>query len=282
VESWGACWWAPGCGLWRSAELALARAISAVRVNSITTVIEGGRTLYVKTRRRGGSSVIRAGNVFLAWSKSRIAMIPRTADWLAWEAAALEALHPGVVVRARGRSLVLETLRGAPVRVDAVVDERALAAVGRELARAHRRVSAIDGRSFTHGDPHLRNFLYDGQSARLLDVETIHDADLSERDRCADDLFVVLLDAASAIPRPRRSRALATIVEHYDDCEVALAIAPRLVVPRGLERVLYATRTHYARDHELRVMLEDIARAVDRSRPRSSSPDRIVRREDPA
>jgi tRNA A-37 threonylcarbamoyl transferase component Bud32 len=245
--------------LWRFAELGLARAISCVRVNSVSCRVQGGRRCYVKTRRLGAGAVIAAGNVFLARSKSRIAMFVRTAEWLSWEAAALDALHPGVVVSSTGRTLVLETIEGSPVR--GAIDGRALAAVGAELARAHRSVR-IDGRPFSHGDPHLANFLFDGARARLIDVETVHNPGLTDRERHADDLLVVLLDAASTVGDDRRAQILDALVTAYDDTEVVAAIIPRLARPRGLERVLWATRTHFANDAALDAILAAVGRAV--------------------
>jgi hypothetical protein len=224
----------------------LGRAIAAVRVNAVHRDPRGA---WIKRRRFGMDAVIAAGNLFLKWSHSRIVMFTSCAAWQAREVTAACALHGEgaawvVSPRAVGfRSLPGESLRDLLAR-DALTPD-ALVAAGRELARAHA-VNLANG-AFSHGDPHTGNALYDRATgrARLIDFETEHEPDLSADERHADDLLVLLLDLLGRSRDeawPTHARAL---LDGYARPEVLTALDARLVVPRGLERALWATRTEF-------------------------------------
>lgn len=234
----------------------LGRAIAAVRVNAVYRDRHGA---WIKRRRFGMDAVIATGNLFLKWSRSRIVMFSAYSAWQAREVTAVCALHGEgaawvVSPRAVGfRSLPGESLRDLLAR-DALTPE-ALIAAGRELARTH--ALTIASGAFSHGDPHTGNVLYDRDAARahLIDFETEHEPGLSVGERHADDLLVLLLDLLGRSHDdawPAYARAL---LDGYARPEVLGELDARLVVPRGLERALWATRTEFLATGALRERL---------------------------
>ncbi len=227
-----------------------------MRVNAVHRDPHGA---WIKRRRFGMDAVIAAGNLFLKWSHSRIVMFTSCAAWQAREVTAACALHGEgaawiVSPRAVGfRSLSGESLRDLLAR-DALTPD-ALVAAGRELARTHA-VTLANG-AFSHGDPHTGNVLYDRDTggAHLIDFETEHEPQLPATERHADDLLVLLLDLLGRSRDdawPVYARAL---LDGYARPEVLAALDGRLVVPRGLERALWATRTEFLATGALRERL---------------------------
>ncbi len=179
----------------------MAQLIAAVRVHRVTREMRGGRAIYVKRRWRVMDLVIIAGNWFLDASRSGVRMFPQVARWQRWELQAFALLHaPDFACgRAGLRSVWLEEIPGRTLREHAVSHELDVAmveAAGRELRRAHALQCPQCRAAWSHGDPHLGNFLYDPNSnrARLIDFECAHTNQFNAQERLADDLLVFLLE----------------------------------------------------------------------------------------
>ena len=251
----------------------LGRAIAAVRLNAVHA--DGER--WIKRRRAGMTAVIALGNLFLRLSRSRIQMFASCAAWQAWEVAAMRALHGDGAARCESRRAIAtrhvpgDSLRARLAR--GAVAPAMLVEVGREFARAH--ALSIGGHAFSHGDPHTGNILYDDatQQAHLIDVETRHEPTLGARDRHADDLLVLLLDLLGRAPDATWPVLARALLAGYRRRDVIEALEPRLAMPRGLERALWATRTCFAPRHVLAARLEVLRSvAIDAARPRDVEP----------
>jgi tRNA A-37 threonylcarbamoyl transferase component Bud32 len=133
-----------------------------------------------------------------------------------------------------------------------------ITAAAHELRRAHEL-------SWTHGDPHLTNILYDGTRAYLIDFETRHVGSIPFQERCADDLLVILLDLMGRGASEGWQELSRALISGYDDKGVRSALAERLYIPTGFELVLWKSRTHYlpqTRLAERIAQLKDIVTSV--------------------
>jgi hypothetical protein len=238
--------------------------IDSVRIHRVWS--EEGR-IY-KERRLGMGMMIAAGNVFLRLSRSRIVMFPFTAHWRAWELHCFSLVNGDAFACGShgARAIWTERIPGTSLFDHAArrtLDEAMLRATGAELARAHALHSKARGGPWSHGDPHLKNVLWDaaGGRARLIDFETAHDDGLEPIARHADDLLVLTLDLLGRTEEhaPRFVRAL---LEGYDRREVAAALKARLVVPRGLELVLWHTRSNFVATEVLAARIEALRAAL--------------------
>jgi hypothetical protein len=228
----------------------MARAIDAVRVNVVSPAEFEGATGFLKRRRLGMSAIIVAGNHFLRASNSGIRMFPGAADWLRRERDCYCQLYPERKCAFVGSTtLFVEKLPGislASLAEQGALTPAIMQAAARELRRAHALREASN-RAWSHGDPHLKNILYDRDSDRchLIDFETIHETTRSEHWRHADDLLVALLDLLGGKMGESSHEVARLFLDAYDHKEVRTALMQRLGTPKGLEGVLWLTRTHY-------------------------------------
>ncbi|MBN8226150.1 hypothetical protein JYK02_01355 [Corallococcus macrosporus] len=241
-----------------------ALAVDAVSVHAVGQ--EQG--LWVKRRRAGMGAVIAIGNVFLYQSRSRIRMFSSCARWQERELASFKLLHPGRFAEPRGKGAVaLEALPGEGLDQLATRGEftpEVAEAAARELRRAHALVYPGTAEPWSHGDAHLKNFLYEAAGARawLIDFETRHEAHLAPEARHADDLLVFLLDLAGRVPRAEElSRAF---LRAYARENVLRALLARLRPPRGLERALWRSRSGHLPQARLLGWLEHLREDVIR------------------
>jgi hypothetical protein len=247
----------------------LARAIDTVRIHRVRRETRDGRAVWTKYRRRGMDGVIACGNVFLDRSRSRIRMFRDVAAWQWWEVASFGLLNGD----AYGcgplgpRGFWAECLPGVSLRElcrAGTIDTDAARAAGAELRRAHALSCAVRGVLWSHGDPHLGNVLYDAAAgrARLIDFETIHDATLPAAERHADDLLVFLLELLATVDAPRWPALGMATLAAYDRPEPLEALRLRLRVPRGLELVLWRTRSAHTPLSELERRISQLRNAL--------------------
>ena len=128
-----------------------------------------------------------------------------------------------------------------------------LQAAAHEFRRAHQ----LDG--WSHGDPHLNNVLFDGDRARLIDFETHHEVGLPVDVRQADDLLVFLLDLAGRDPTANWQKWSAVFLQTYNNSNVIRSFQTHLIVPTGLELVLWKSRTNYLPTQQLKQRIEVLA-----------------------
>ena len=135
---------------------------------------------------------------------------------------------------------------------------RMAAAAARELQRAHASAcDELDG-AWSHGDPHIGNFVYDAVTdrARLIDFEVMHHRSLSAEERHADDMLVFLQDMVGRIRADHWLPCASAFIEAYAKREIIALMARRLVVPRGFPRVWWAVRTSWLPRAEMHRRLE--------------------------
>lgn len=248
----------------------LARAIDSVRVNHVARTTRDGVAGFDKTRRRFTAPVVAAGNAFLSLSRSRITMLTSPEAQRGFEAASFALLHPNRrCVGVDARTVFVERLPGQSLRELAAMgdlDAASMAAAGRELRRAHRLWCETTHRRWSHGDPHLANFLYDREHdrAHLIDFETLHETHLGDLPRFADDLLVPLLELCGRVPRGVWRSLATAFLDTYGDPAVIAALASRLAVPTGLEMVLWSSRAGGLGSRELTERIGDFQELVTR------------------
>lgn len=232
--------------------------VDRIKINSVSREIRDGRTWWVKRRRPAAGLIMSCANRFFRLVGNPIRALDDFAAWQRWEVECFLALH-GDSFRAFAdgpRAVAAEEVPGVNLSdhlTAGTLTAPMLAAAGCELRRAHERDCAAFAGPWSHGDPHVGNFVYEPGTARarLIDFEVQHHATLAADDRHADDLLVFLQDMLGRISRelwlPSAQRFLAA----YDRPEIVARLRERLVPPRGLARVWWAVRTTYLASPEL-------------------------------
>ncbi len=174
-------------------------------------------------------------------------------------------------------SLMLEQVPGQALPAlmrDGALPQTALAAAGREMARAHGMTPTnctATPEAWSHGDSHLGNFIYDAASdrARLIDFEVSHHPHLMEPERHAEDLLAFLQDLMGRVHEANWLPQACCFLEHYREClfnesrdtngakdttgntqhphteAIFSALAERLTKPNAKSRLWWAVRTSY-------------------------------------
>lgn len=259
------------------------RLIEKIRINAVHQEIRDGRAFWVKRRRGTAGPILATANGFFRAVGSPTRAFQDPEAWLAWETHTFTMLHDaeGFTAGAEApQTFWAETLPGVNLTVplDAgTITPAMTAAAGRELRRAHACYSPLAERSWSHGDPHLGNFLYDARTdrARLIDFEVRHLRSISP-DLChADDLAAFLQDLAGRVQRPLWLPCAHAFLDTYDRPEILALAAPLLRLPDApLPRLWWRIRTSFLPLRELAERLE--ALPAPREEPRiANSPGPI-------
>jgi serine/threonine protein kinase len=226
-----------------------AHLMNHVRVNSIQLQIRNGLPMYVKKRRFGVSFVVWCGNRFLSLANSGLQMFVQANEWTQWELHCAQLLYPdrAVPIIDPPGTLVMPEVRGVSLRAMLNADKlepKVAQVAAREIRRAHQIQCPIYRGMWSHGDMHLDNILYNTEKNQvtLIDFDTGHDVGLDEVKRHADDLNVFLLELVSKSP-PRWKEIAFCVLQEYGDIDVLTELSKQLVVPRGIARILWYTRT---------------------------------------
>jgi hypothetical protein len=228
----------------------LASLAGSVRTTRMVRRKQDGRATWHKQRRRGAAATVAAGNVFLQLARSHLRMFVRSAEWRRWELGCFALLHGPAYASGTtsAREVWFDELPGESCRE--LLRRGALATAGlqaaaRELFRAHSVRAPHQDAPLSHGDPHLGNVIYDSEHdvARLIDFEQAHEDGVASEWRSADDLLVFVLDLLGRA-RDDEWPALALIfLRAYPERATVAALRARLLPPRGMQAVLWATRT---------------------------------------
>ena len=224
----------------------LGRLIHDTKIHRVTRETRDGRAVWVKHRRRGMAPIIAAGGVFLWASNSGIRMFVSTTRWQRWETHCFALVHPDRACGIEGRSGIWQQeVPGQSLRSHLQAGTLTAAmvhAAGGALRRVHALPCPILG-EWTHGDPHLGNVLVDDAGvARLIDFETQHDPRRSPAWRRADDLLVFLLELTGRLSAEQGRPLAMAFRDGYGVAEAA-TLRDRLLPPRGLEKVLWLSRS---------------------------------------
>ncbi|MBI3469283.1 MAG: phosphotransferase [Planctomycetes bacterium] len=244
--------------------------MNRVRVNQIQQSVQDGLPVFVKRRRAGGSIVIWFGNRFLALAQGGIRMFVRAHEWADWEVYCARLLYPHrpAVQVGPGLSVIVPEISGVSLRQllrqhEAAVN--AFVAAARELRRAHQIPCNYYQAAWSHGDLHLDNILYDAAADRavLIDFDTRHEFRISQTQRHADDLKVLLLELLG-LPDERWREPATALIEEYSEPAVLNELAGQLFVPRGFAKILWHTRTNCSRTPHLEQRLQGLRAIIER------------------
>ena len=221
-----------------------ARLIDGIAINH-TTRHDG----YLWKRRKWGRSwIIVFGNLFLKLSNSKILMFPSTRAWQDHETDCYTRLYGGGCVIVDAQTLRIQPFDGQSIR-DLLQADAFTIDIMQAVAHELRRVHQLD--NWSHGDLHTDNVLWDGQHIRVIDFETYHTPTMTIHDRHADDLLVFLLDFMGYASSDEWLPYCFALIETYNNPAVVQHLQSRLIMPRGLEFVLWKTRTNYLPRHIL-------------------------------
>ncbi len=227
--------------------------IESIKVNTVVREVRNSRTFVIKRRRPIGWPVLVLANIFFRVTRAPIRVLDCAVTWKRWEIDSFNSLHdPPYRCIPEGRcGVAAEQLPG--VDLTALLDEGALSdsmarAVGAELRRAHQVECAFFFASgWSHGDPHLGNFIYDAAAdrARIIDFEVRHLRSLNEKRRQADDVLVVLQDLLGRSRLAQWLPCARAFVESYGRRDVVAEALEQLAVPAGIARLWWSIRTSW-------------------------------------
>ena len=232
--------------------------VDRIKINAVAREIREGRPLWIKRRRGLAGPVMACANRFFRAAGNPVRALDDCAAWQRWEVECFLALH-GDRFRAFAdgpRAVAAEEVPGANLSqhlAAGTLTLAMLAAAARELRRAHGRTCATFGGAWSHGDPHLGNFVYDGAAhrARLIDFEVQHHPALAAEERHADDLLVLLQDMVGRIAPELWLPGAHAFLAGYERPETVARLRGKLVAPRGIARIWWAVRTTYLAPAEL-------------------------------
>jgi len=231
---------------------AAGRLVDRIKINAISKEVHGGRAMWVKRRRWSAVPVMACANAFFRLAGAPLKALHDVQLWQRWELACFDRLHgDGYLAFPAGRrGVAAQEIPGVNLTTHldgGTMTPRMAAAAARELQRAHAcACDELDG-GWSHGDPHIGNFVYDAATdrARLIDFEVMHHRSLSAADRHADDMLVFLQDMVGRIHADHWLPCASAFIEAYAKREIIALMARRLVVPRGFPRVWWAVRTSW-------------------------------------
>lgn len=236
--------------------------MDTIKINAVTREERDGRFFWIKRRRWASRPIMACANQFFHLAGNPIQSLNDFTAWQRWEVNCFLRLH-GERFRAfaaGARSVAAEEMPGQNLSDHLNAGTLALpmlAAAARELRRAHEMDCPTFRGSWSHGDPHAGNFVYESATgrARLIDFEVMHDPAMSADERHADDLLVLLQDLMGRLSEELWLPSAHAFLAGYERPEIASRLREKLVVPSGLARVWWAVRTTYLAPAELRCRL---------------------------
>lgn len=243
--------------------------VDRIKINAISRETRADRVLWIKERRPAATPILACANRFFRLAGNPVRALDDLAEWQQWEVECFEHLHGGRFrAFAEGdRCVAADEMPGVNLTVPleaGTLEPAMCAAAARELRRAHASPCWRFGGEWSHGDPHLGNFLYEAAAdrARLIDFEVIHDRAWDPDARHADDLLVFLQDLIGRVPAERWLPNARAFLVAYDRPAIVARLRARLVVPRGIARMWWMVRTTYLPAAELQRRLEALRHAL--------------------
>ena len=237
--------------------------VDRIKINAISKEMRDGRPVWIKRRRWAAGPIMACANQFFRLAGNPVHALDDLAAWQRWEIGCFLGLHgDGYRAFSAGeRAVGADEVPGVNLTdsLDAgTITPRMVAAAARELRRAHAWECAAFSGLWSHGDPHVGNFVYDADAdrARLIDFEVMHHTTLSADARHADDLLVFLQDMVGRIPAERWLPGAHAFLAAYDRPEIVALLREKLVLPRGVARVWWMVRTTFLHPRELTRRLE--------------------------
>ncbi|HEX8310017.1 MAG TPA: hypothetical protein VF614_01795 [Chthoniobacteraceae bacterium] len=231
--------------------------VERIKINAISKEQRAGRCVWVKRRRRLSRPVMLAANGFFRLAGAPVEALADLRDWREWEVGCFLGLHGDRYVAAveGPRTVWAEELPGVNLthHLDTgSLTPRMLTAAALELRRAHEWQCESFSGAWSHGDPHVGNFVYEEAEnrARIIDFEVRH-CSLSADDRHADDLLVFIQDLAGRLPSEQWVSSAATFLRAYERPEIVSRLLKLLVLPNGAAGLWWKVRTSFLPSREL-------------------------------
>ncbi len=235
--------------------------VERIKVNAISREIRSGRAVWIKRRRPISTPLMACANRFFEMAETPVRAISNISFWQSWEVDCFQKLHAEEgfnAFRDGVRSVGADEMPGINLTCHldgGTMTPTMASAAASELRRAHLTPCPYFGCSWSHGDPHIGNFIYDESAnrARLIDFEVMHDRELSPEDRHSDDLLVFLQDMVGRIGVDRWLPCARAFLEAYDRPEIVAKLTPKLHLPdHCMPRLWWLVRTTFLPTDELR------------------------------
>lgn len=231
--------------------------VDSLRLNDSRIEDRDGIRFVVKRRNRSAPYLVPIANMFFRVAGNPVKVIASPAQWAAWEVCCFNRLHSDRF-RAFAENGEVWTSLLPGTSLSAHLDNGTLTPVHCAMAAAEfRRAHAMQSRfclgPWSHGDPHLDNFIADPADgvARLIDFEVHHERLLAPEVRHADDLMVFLLDLCGRAPAEMWLPCARALLDAYDSRPISTIVASRLTIPSGPARLWWAVRTSWTETPEL-------------------------------
>jgi hypothetical protein len=247
--------------------------IDAIKVNAISREMRDGHTFWRKRRRAGARFVLAGANAFFRLAQAPLRALDRPSAWQRWEVESFELLHGDRfrAFREGANAVVVEELPGLnltiPLDQGTLTREMAKAA-GCELRRAHDlSCTAFDG-PWSHGDPHLGNFVYELEAdrARLIDFEVRHERSVSAEERHADDVLAFLQDMLGRVAADGWTACAHAFLDGYGEPNIAERALRGLSPPRGVRWLWWSVRTSWLAQSEVVRRVSALHESLEHSR----------------
>lgn len=244
--------------------------IDRIRINKIVCEPRGSGPVWIKSRRWSSRLLVPCANVFFRAVGNPVAVLPTGPVWLDWEVTSFRLLN--------GDDFMAEVDHKRGIRVSelpgrslcSLLDAGELTAAmmssaGLELRRAHGQIAPHFEGPWSHGDPHLGNFIFDARTSRtrLIDFEVRHHRNLSAEERHIEDLLVPLLDLMGRCRPDTWVPLCGSFLAAYDRPELMVRLRTRLVAPQGPARAWWAIRTGYLGESVVRRRLSDLCASLE-------------------
>ena len=248
--------------------------IESIKVNRVRREIREGRWSCIKERRVYARPVLVAANLFFRAVRAPLRALANVAAWQRWEIDSFVLLHaPASLCAPFGRrGVVAEEFPGVNLTVtldSGTLTEGMAAALGAELRRAHETYSAHFSGGWSHGDPHLGNFIYDDATdrAKIIDFEVRHRRCIGVNARHADDVLVVLQDMLGRSAAAQWLPCATAFIAGYGRPPVVADALSQLGVPPWMAAIWWSIRTSWiGRDEAVR-RIKALRQNLDRDFP---------------
>ena len=244
---------------------AAARLIDALRINSVSEKIRGGRRVVIKRRAGYSEHLAELSNLYFRVAAIPIRFCAKTEEWRRWEVGCFKMLN-GDRFRAWSsgdKTVCADKLPGRSLwehLEHGTLTPRMVEASGHEFRRAHALWSNEFRGPWSHGDAGTNNVIYDDKTgrARFIDFEIVHGKSLQAKSRQADDLLVFLLDVIAVARNPQWLTLALSFLNAYGNTAVICELEDELAVPSGMAWIWWGVRTSFANPAKVRKRLEKL------------------------
>jgi tRNA A-37 threonylcarbamoyl transferase component Bud32 len=245
----------------------LSRLIEPIKINSID--LKPSDRMVKKHRSWLSRRIASLSNFYFGIAGIPIRFSTTTAGWQHREIHSFRTLNPAFVAYANGHTTVCAQKLPGQNLFDHLrqktLTRKMLIAAAKEYRRAH--LAYFDGQPWTHGDATMSNVIYDPRTgtARLIDFELHHVANLPLNQRRADDLLVFLLDLVGYTSHQRWLPLATAFLNAYGDPKVIEELIPMLKPPRGLARIWFSVRTNWQEPVRIANRLKQLREALQQN-----------------